>query len=235
MVSALKYMQSKGGTIIEHGYTHQYAGVANPYDGVTGDDAEFYRAQCSATQQPPYAFDTPCRSSDYVVWTGPLPGDSAAWAAGRATAGQRLFAEAGLSQPAIWETPHYFASAADYAGIGTVYAVRYEREIFPSGLLGGSLDYSHILGQFFPYVVHDTYGEKVIPENLGNYEPVAENNNPPRLPADIIRSAQVNLAVTQGVASFFFHPTYPLADLQQIVAGIKGLGYTFVSPARLPG
>ena len=53
--------------------------------------------------------------------------------------------------------------------------------------------------------------------------------------AAVIRNAQANLAVTQGVASFFFHPTSPLSDLQQIVAGIKGLGYTFVSPAGLPG
>lgn len=235
LVAALKYMQSKGGTIIEHGFTHQYSNVANPYDGVTGDDAEFYRAQCSATQTPPYGFDTLCTNSDYVVWTGPLPGDSAAWAAARVMAGRTLFARAGLSQPTIWETPHYFASAADYQGIDGLYATRYEREIFPSGLPGGSLDYGHIFGQFFPYVVHDTYGEKVIPENLGNYEPAASNNNPPRLPADIIGNAQVNLAVTQGVASFFFHPTYPLADLQQIVAGIKNLGDTFVSPASLPG
>jgi len=235
LVSALKYMQSKGGTIIEHGFTHQYANIANPYDGVTGDDAEFYRARCSTTQQPPYNFDAPCQNTDYITWTGPLPGDSATWAASRAMTGRRLFAQAGLSQPAIWETPHYFASAADYAGIDTLYSTRYEREIFPSGLLGGPLDYTHIFGQFFPYVVHDVYREKVIPENLGNYEPVETNNNPPRLPADIIRNAQVNLAVTQGVASFFFHPTYPLSDLRQIVAGIKGLGYTFVSPTGLPG
>jgi len=235
VVSALKYMQSKGGTIIEHGYTHQYANVANPYDGVTGDDAEFYRARCSTTQSPPYNFDSPCANTDYVVWTGPVPGDSTAWATSRVLAGRALFARAGLAAPTIWETPHYFASAADYAGIDSVYATRYEREIFPSGLLGGSLDYTHIFGQFFPYVVHDAYGEKVIPENLGNYEPVEANNNPPRLPADIIHNAQVNLAVTQGVASFFFHPTYPLSQLKQIVAGIKGLGYTFVSPAGLPG
>ena len=235
LVAALKYMQSRGGTIIEHGFTHQYSNVANPYNGVSGDDAEFYRAQCSTTQNPPYNFDSPCQNSDYIVWTGPLPGDSALGAAARAMTGRLLFAQAGLSQPAIWETPHYFASAADYQGIGTVYGTRYEREIFPSGLLGGSLDYTHIFGQFFPYVVHDAYGEKVIPENLGNYEPVVANNNPPRLPADIIHNAQVNLAVTQGVASFFFHPTYPLSDLQQIVAGIKALGYTFVSPAGLPG
>jgi uncharacterized protein YdaL len=235
LVAALKYMQSKGGTIIEHGFTHQYSNVANPYNGVTGDDAEFYRAQCSTTQQPPYTFDSPCQNTDYIVWTGPLPGDSAAWAASRAIAGRLLFTKAGLSQPTIWETPHYFASAADYMGVDTVYSTRYEREIFPSGLLGGTLDYTHIFGQFFPYVVHDVYGEKVIPENLGNYEPLPVNNNAPRLPADIIHNAQVNLAVTQGVASFFFHPTYPLSDLQQIVAGIKALGYTFVSPTSLPG
>ena len=78
-------------------------------------------------------------------------------------------------------------------------------------------------------MVHDVYGEKVIPENLGDYEPTASNNNPPRTPADIIHNAQVNLAVTQGVASFFFDPSNPLTDLQQIVTGIKGLGYTFVS------
>jgi hypothetical protein len=45
----------------------------------------------------------------------------------------------------------------------------------------------------------------------------------------------VNLAVTQGVASFFYDPNEPLSDLQQIVTGIKALGYTFVSPTGLPG
>jgi uncharacterized protein YdaL len=236
VVSALQYMQSKGGTIIEHGYTHQYSNVANPYNGVTGDDAEFYRAQCSLTQSPPYQFDPACASTDWIVWTGPLPGDSASWALSRVTAGRALFQAAGLTVPSIWETPHYFASAADYAGIDSVYATRYEREVFASGQLSGQpLDYSRIFGQFFPYVVHDAYGEKVIPENLGNYEPTPENNNPPRTPADIIHSAQLNLAVTQGVASFFFHPIYSVTYLRQIVTGIKALGYTFVSAASLPG
>ena len=41
--------------------------------------------------------------------------------------------------------------------------------------------------------------------------------------------------MTQGVASFFFHPTYSLSYLQQIVTGIKSLGYTFVCPTSLPG
>jgi len=79
------------------------------------------------------------------------------------------------------------------------------------------------------------YGEKVIPENLGDYEPTEMNNNPPRTAADIIHNAQLNLAVTQGVASFFFDPSNPLSVLKQIVSGIQGLGYQFVSPTSLPG
>ena len=73
-VSALKYMQSKGGTIIEHGYTHQYSNVANPYDGVTGDDAEFFRAQCATTQTPPYNFDAAVPEHRLGDMDRPLPG-----------------------------------------------------------------------------------------------------------------------------------------------------------------
>ena len=43
MVGALKYMQTHGGTLLEHGYTHQFGNVANPYDGVSANDFEFYR------------------------------------------------------------------------------------------------------------------------------------------------------------------------------------------------
>lgn len=251
MVSALKYVQSKGGTLSQHGYTHQYSDVANPYNGVTGDDAEFFRARCSTTPSPPYAFDLPCQSSDWIVWTGPLPGDSSSWAAGRVETGRKLFKQAGLTVPKLWTTPHYFASATDYYAIDQIVpTARYERGIFFSGLLSGQpVDYSHMFGQFFPYAVNDVYGEKVIPENLGDYEPIAMNNNPPRCPQDIIDNARLNLAVTQGVASFFFHPeaetpasspcytgaTDSLAYLKQTVAGIKKLGYTFVAPTNLLG
>ena len=35
VASALKYMVSKGGTLVMHGYTHQNANLADPYDAVT--------------------------------------------------------------------------------------------------------------------------------------------------------------------------------------------------------
>ena len=235
MVSALKTAVADGGTIIEHGYTHQYSNVDNPFTGVTGDDFEFYRVQCSTTSTAPYNYVTPCSDSDYVIEEGPVPGDSQSWAANRVTTGRALFAKAGLSTPTIWETPHYAASAADYAGINQTYKTKYEEELFFGGeLSGGAINYSHVFGQFFPYEVHDLYGATVIPENLGDYEPVAEYGNPPRLAPDIINEAQQNLAVTQGVASLFIHSDYdPLSALQQIVTGLKAQGYTFVSPSTL--
>ena len=236
MVAALRNAEAHGGTLNQEGYTHQYSNVANPYDAVSGDDAEFYTAQCATTPNPPYTVDAPCQNADWVIWRGPVPGDSKSWALGRVKAGQALFTAAGLTPPAIWVTPHYFASVPDYEAIDSVIKTRYEREIFASGQLSGQpLNYGEIFGQFFPYQVHDVYGEQIIPENLGDYEPAPNNNNPARTAADIVANARVNLAVTQGTASFFFNPSDPLSQLQAIVSGIKSLGYTFVSPTSLPG
>jgi uncharacterized protein YdaL len=232
--AALRYMVSKGGTLIEHGYTHQYSNIANPYSAVTADDFEFFRAQCATTQNPPYTFNSPCPNSDWVIQEGPVANDSTGWAQSRAATGQPLFAKAGFATPTIWETPHYSASAADYRGIDQVYGTRYERELFYGGQLSGrTADNGHIFGQFFPYVVHDLYGTTIVPENLGNYEPTARNHNPPKPPSYIIDNARAELVVRQGVASFFFHPFFKLTFLQQIVAGIQSLGYDFVSPAAL--
>jgi uncharacterized protein YdaL len=231
---ALRYMVSKGGTLIEHGYTHQYSNVRNPYSAVTGDDFEFYRSQCSTTQNPPYNFDDSCADADWIIQEGPLPDDSAAFAQSRISTGQQLFTAAGLPAPTIWETPHYSASAVDYSAFNSLFATRYEREQFFGGQLTGiAANASHVFGQFYPYVVHDVYGATVLPEDLGNYAPNEANHNPARPPATIIANAAAELAVRQGVASFFFHPYYDVSYLQQIVEGIQGLGYTFVAPSAL--
>jgi uncharacterized protein YdaL len=233
MVSALKTAVADGGTLVQHGYTHQYSAIPNPFTAVSGDDFEFYRAQCSTTATPPYHYVAPCTDTDSVIEEGPLPGDSQAGAALRVTAGRALIKAAGLPAPTIWTTPQYAASAADYAGIGQTYPTRYEDELFFGGQLTGQpLDYSHVFGQFFPYEVHDLYGTTIIPENLGDYEPTALFGNPARSAQDLISEAQRSLAVTQGVASFFIHSDAdPLSVLEQVVTGIKALGYTFESPS----
>jgi uncharacterized protein YdaL len=261
LVAALKYVETTdGGTLNDEGFTHQYSDVPNPYTGISGDDAEFYQAICSSTQGYPgtpvtVTASSPCPNTDYIVWEGPLPGDSEAWALGRVDDAISLFDQAGLGKPPDWVTPHYFASVPDYQAIDSQYSVRYDRETFPSGLLTGKpLDYSRTISQFFPYVVHDVYGAEELPENLGDYEPTAQNGNPPRTAQDIVNEAQNNLAVRQGFASFFYDSNddatdagtsstiascmgaaltttacqTSMANLETAVAGIKALGYTFV-------
>jgi uncharacterized protein YdaL len=216
VVAALKYMVARGGTLLMHGYTHQYSNVPNPYDGVSANDFEFYAAHIDA--------------SNNVVYDGPVPVDSASWAAGRMISGELLFAAAGLGTPKTFEFPHYAGSAVDYAAANAVYAQRYDRGLyFPGALTGAKPDYAKQFGQFFPYTVRDVYGTVVIPENIGNVEPEPFNNHPPRLPADILASSNRNLVIRDGVASFFYHPYLGTSYLQTLVTGIKAQGYTFVS------
>lgn len=222
VVDAIKHMIAKGGRMVLHGLSHQYADVRNPYTAVSGDDFEFFRAHIDA--------------SNYVVLDGPVAEDSVTWAQGRVDTAMAEVAAAGLPAPTMFEFPHYAASALDYQAVATRFGTRYDRTLYFTGQLSGApryVDDNRMIGQFFPYVVRDVYGTKVLPENLANYEPTPENNNPPRYPADIVATAKRNLAVRDGFASFFYHPYNGVDPLKQIVKGIKGLGYTFVDAGSL--
>jgi uncharacterized protein YdaL len=214
-VETINYMLTHGGTIIDEGYTHQYSNVDNPYDGVSGDDAEFFLANVNA--------------SNSVVWDGPIPGDSSSWAQGRVTSAVAAFKSAKLPVPSYWVTPHYFATDVDYKAVAASYPARYESSVYYSGILSQQpVNYTEYIGEFFPYTVLDAYGTTVLPEDLGDYEPTSQNNNPVRTAADLVQEAKLNLAVRDGYASFFYDPSYGTAPLGQIISGIKGLGYTFV-------
>ncbi|WP_168184717.1 polysaccharide deacetylase family protein [Oleiagrimonas sp. MCCC 1A03011] len=223
--AALQYMVERGGTLLMHGYTHQYQDIPNPYSGVSADDFEFYRSHISA--------------DDYVIYDAPPAEDSAAWTQLRIDAAFAEFAASGLPTPTIFEFPHYAGSAIDYQVVQQNFGVRYDRALYaagwcPNGACGsGTPDYTRIYGQFFPYTVRDIFGSIVLPESLGNVEPVEVNHHPPRSVQDILASAQRNTVIKDNVQSFFFHPYLPLNQLKKLVQGIQGMGYEFVSPETL--
>jgi uncharacterized protein YdaL len=221
VASAIRYMQSKGGVLIEHGFTHQYSNVANPYNAVSGDDTEFYRV----TENPDHT----------INFVGPVPEDtSPAWTDGRVSEANAEFAASGISAPTIFEFPHYTGSNNAYRGAAARFPARWERSLyFSRTLAGGTVDHSRFIGQMFPYDVRDIYGDIVLPENLGNYEPEPFFIYPPRSVAQILADADRNLVIRDGFASFYFHPFFQLSALKQLVDGIKRRGYTFVDPASL--
>jgi len=234
VVEALKYMESRGGTVVQHGTTHQYGDLDNPYDGASGADYEFYEASCSDNEEWPYEYEE-CVRSSFVQLVGPVAEDSVAAHRERIARGREILVEAGLTEPTIFETPHYAASVNAYRAMDEEYGTRYERgEYFAKVLHDEPSDDLTSVTQAFPYTVQDIYGSKVIPENLENVSIVEQNGNEKRPPSTIIAGAEAHLVVRESTASFFFHPFLDIDLLKETVTGIKDLGYTFVPATELP-
>lgn len=209
-IEALRYMQSKGGTLILHGYTHQYSNMRNEHTGVSADDYEFFRVSHEA-------------ASPETKTIEPLSEDSEEWVASRVKAALSLLNEAELSA-GIWETPHYTASSLD-----NYYFAKTFRAVSGRVLYFDKTDKRHHSEQFFPYVIHkDSYGQKVIPENLGYIAPVSWFNFFPRTVEDLLVSAKKNLVIRDAWASFYYHPYLGLSYLKTLIPGIRALGYEFV-------
>ena len=212
-IDTLKYLQTQGGQLVMHGCTHQYSNVINPYTGVSADDYEFFRVQVDAQGQ--------------MVEYEPVPEDSSLWASNRVQTGLLEFSGAGL-RPVAWETPHYTASALDYAVFAQLFPLTLQRVVYFESS-------NHSAGQFFPYPIErDVYGQRIVPENLGNVEPVSWNGFPIRLPQDVVRAARKNRVIRDAWASAYFHPYLDLQYLREMVEGIKEQGYDFVRVADPP-
>jgi uncharacterized protein YdaL len=222
----INYALPRGGEVVMHGYTHQYSNMRNKHTGVSGDDYEFWN----------------------IVANTPVAEDSTAWALGRLNAGLQELTSNGYS-PVAWETPHYHASPLSSKAVPLAFNTTYQRVVYftadQPNLVGG-LNKDFAVGQIFPYVIKkDYYGQRVLPENLGNIEYDISNIDPTSnfnyTWQDILTNAQYALTVRDGYASFFFHPFWlepeiakpGLADFKKLVAGITALGYTWTVPSKI--
>lgn len=206
-------VRRQGAAIIQHGTTHQFETLENPYTAASGDDAEFYRV----IEHPDFT----------LTYAGPVPDDSAEWARTRTLEGKTELTRAGLTAFA-WEAPHYAASPTDYAAVRGIYGTQVGRVMYAAP---GSPP-GRFIWQFFPYVIHrDAYGFGVIPESLGYVDPDPLPGYPVILPDALIRAAAAQRVVRDGVAGFFYHPFLGSRYLVDTVDGIRRLGYRFVMPA----
>jgi len=148
----LSHALNRGGTLVMHGFTHQFNHQLNPYSAVSGDDFEFW----DIVRNQPMAMDSP------LEWSR------------RIDQGIRDLRDAGFSAFAF-ETPHYQASPNAYRAIASRFPTVYERAVYYTSdrprLNLDVPDKDFAVGQFFPYTIaRDWYGRKVLPENLGNIE-----------------------------------------------------------------
>ena len=254
-VAALKALEGWGGTLLLHGYTHQY-------DGVTGDDYEFWMEGVNT----------------------PVPEDSVEWVQDRLDASLAECHSVGI-YPEIWETPHYSASQLDTEVFYANFDSGYERTrvfnnfdsnpgdvivhkdagfhsnkkatainwLFPAieGCEDMTLEevrsrYFLSAGAFSPsgsaeagdedvYVLQyvtfgvprSIYGNAWIPENMGYLDPgVVE-------PEDLLAVSAKYAVTADPVASFFYHHDYPQDIMAETIEGMQAQGYQFISAQEL--
>jgi uncharacterized protein YdaL len=207
------------GRIFQHGYTHQYETLNNPF-GETGDDFEFWQAADNG--------------NGGFTYIGPIPGQTAASALQRVTTGRSTLSSLGTLftslKPVGWVTPHYAANPDFYTSFNTVYPRVMERRLYRVGNI--------VAGQFFPYPVKDVYGTLILPETLGSVQSGY-------LIDRVMAAARANRALRCPWAGHFFHP-YTIApdwvggdnyitpaQFEQLLRDIQALGYRYVDPVSV--
>jgi uncharacterized protein YdaL len=221
--NALNYARARGGKIVMHGYTHQYNSMRNPHSAVSGDDFEFWD----------------------IVNNRSIAEDSTAYVTGRLTAGLAEFAANGYTVFA-WEPPHYQMSPTGYRAAAQVFPKTYQRAVYYTSDNPSIGNGDFAVGQFFPYIIQsDYYGQRVIPENLGNIEydisDIDPTSNFNYTWQDLLLNAENAQVVRDGFASFFFHPFWlepdigkpGFQDFQSLIQGIEALGYGWVDASAL--
>jgi len=251
-IDYLKKAQTKGASLIWHGVTHQHGNTANPFNGSSGVDFEFW----DKNRERPIVEDSPA----YIV--------------GRLEEGFTLFHQAGL-KPSAWLAPHYQASPLDYRLFGQLFLWNIGRAtyfphtavqakqlppLFTFDLSG--VEYNgHRLplledlkvtypetmepnGQFFPFEIYgDYYGQRLLPENVGNVQPYMSNQVFHLITIDdLLAHMKRNRVIRDAWGSFFVHAVLlrPIAEgglaeypgdtrpLDRLFKETKALGYEFI-------
>lgn len=237
----------RGAELVLHGCTHQYGTTPNAVNGVSGADFEFWDAV----------------NDTYI------PEDSYEYVEQRLDAAVRLLAEQRWHAWAF-EPPHYRASTLDYLAFPRFFDTTYQRvsyEPYAVDLLDRRVTFEDVQAsaeairwrdaavvsvsasfgtQFFPYLIEqDVYGQRIVPENLGNLTPEtwAVGTLDVRTVDDVLAAAAANRVNRCAFASFYYHPQLIIRPdvpgaggpepLRRLIQGIEALGYTFVRGSEL--
>ncbi len=221
----LGYAKANGASFILHGLTHQRGFRRNPFTGISGDDFEFWDRERNR----------------------PLEGETAREIEERVEDAGRLLAAAG-ARACAWLTPHYQASPLAYRVFARAYDWNVGRVVYfppekgakdrvPEGMLP--------TGQFYPYEIDgDLYGQRLIPENVGNVQPYMNEQVLKSVTIDdMIRVMRRNAVLRDAWASFFVHPSMldttkvggtartpgASGELERLIRAARDNGYEFVS------
>ena len=248
----LDYAKESRGTFIMHGVTHQNGLSRNPFTGATGDDFEFWdRNKNTPIDQDnvPYILnrlEDGLQLFDLVgqrpaAWTAPhyqasplaysIFGQVFSWSVGRMIyAPFQLWPRERLPENFTMDRSGPVGRAERQNYLGDM-KVSFDQSRPPSG-------------QFYPYEIYgDEYGQRVIPENVGNVQAfMNEQVFRTRSVDEIITDLRRNRVIRDTWGSFFIHPfcvnsavdegigAFPgdVKEIERLIKTTDDLGYEFI-------
>jgi uncharacterized protein YdaL len=205
MLKQLRNIPTMGGVVFQHGYTHQFDNMKNPY-GISGDDWEFWDRN---TQRP-------------------ILGMTQASALLRLNIGKKILTGLGVN-PIGWTTPHYAADPGLYKAFDTVYNRVWERRLYQNGSVIAGQFYTYpVRDAYGSLVIPENLGniqENNLPAKI--LENARANRNL-RCPwAGVFFHPYLLETGYDGIDK-----TTP-AQLEKMVSDIQAMGYKFVNPATV--
>jgi uncharacterized protein YdaL len=221
LANAISVMVSKGAQVVMQGDTHQYGSQRNPNNGVSSDDMEFYRVRPGAPGDPE---GQPTNGGfDFI---GPTTEDSTSWVRSKIHDGISILT-ANQWTVSGWCTPMYMASLTDYQAFQSSFQYSLDRGNTFAADSSGNVYFAPLCT---PWPILDDIGMIRMPENMG-YFSTTNFGVWEVIPAAVVQAAKnTKTAIRDGWFGGYFHATYAVDFLDEIVGGLKSSGFTFVNP-----
>ncbi|WP_051353204.1 DUF2334 domain-containing protein [Thalassobacillus devorans] len=212
VLEVLKYMQKNGGSIVQHGYTHQYRSTE------TGEGFEFWDVENNtpiyknATDPAPLKGPNNFKNDqEYEAYLQELLSFEQEYVTKKVTKGINELNGFGL-QPLAFEAPHYTMSQNGYQTVASHYST-YVGQVQLSDKDWKTMDST-------PYITRPSFlhGMTLLPETLGYVQP-----EDPQALETIVAKAENQLIVRDGIVSLFYHPYLGVEKFKELLEHLENL------------
>ncbi|WP_176222273.1 polysaccharide deacetylase family protein [Tuberibacillus sp. Marseille-P3662] len=208
VVKALRYMQKNGGSIVMHGYTHQFR------KGVTGEGFEFWDVNNNTPivgppDQKHKTKDDFTNKSSYKAYKAKQRQFEKDYITKKLTKGIQELTSNQL-YPLAFEAPHYTMSLEGYKIVSNYFST-YVGQIQLSNK-------NWKISGTSPYITRPSFLNNMLllPETIG-YVPENDKNAIPKM----MKKANQNMIVKDGVVAGFYHPYLGLDRLKKLVNNME--------------
>ncbi|MYL20832.1 DUF2334 domain-containing protein [Halobacillus litoralis] len=209
-LEVIQYLQENGGSVVLHGYTHQYraseTGEGFEFWDVENNTPIYKEGRDPSPIKRPDDFHTRDAYQDYMAELKDFERD---YTETKLNKGIQELTGFGL-YPLAFEPPHYTMSQHGYE-IASEFFSTYVGQMQLSDENWQVMDSA-------PYSTSPsfTHGMTVLPETLGYVEP--DNK---QAAEEIIQKAEQQMMVRDGMVSFFYHPYLGAERLSEVIDGLK--------------